>query len=92
MNFHGVGQLTTFGSSSDVEAARMSGAPKKEIATKSEPIDYKSLEFIRKIGSGANGTVYRGIYEDTKVAIKVMDTTDQPGMALKKELPVHRLY
>jgi len=40
-------------------------------------IKHEEIEFTKKIGSGTSGKVFKGLYKNKKVAIKVLKTEDQ---------------
>lgn len=56
-----------------------------------------SLEFVEKLGSGTSGTVYRGIFAEKEVAIKVLQSGNIDEMSesmlkeFKKEFEIMRL-
>lgn len=43
-------------------------------------IVHKELEYTKKLGSGASGKVYKCIYKQKKVAVKVFKTGDQMNL------------
>lgn len=55
-------------------------------------IPHSSLEFLVKLGSGASGTVYKGIYEGMNVAIKLLKTNSSVKEVeeFKKEFHIMR--